>query len=221
MKWFSGWAFPDSALDDLRSKCDAGILAREEAMTGMDARLTFPILGSWSLGSFQSLEMAVENPRSVAALIVISSTPKFCAAEDFACGQAEGHLRAMQRSFMRDARMTLGGFHKLCAEPAVLPASEIVRRIEQSLAIGTDRLASGLRNLREKDVRAGIAKVTCPVLLLHGEDDRVIPCDASRWMKDRLSNATLLTLPGAGHDLPIRNADWVAEEIRKFAESLA
>lgn len=212
MKWFSGWAFPDSSLDPLRSACDAVL---------NDRTRNFPSIGSWSLGSFQSLEMAMGDPQSVAALVLIASTPKFCATEDFPFGQAEGNLRAMQRSFIRDPRMTLGGFHKLCAEPVTLPASEIAGRIEQSLTLGIDKLAAGLRDLREKDIRAGVTKVTCPVLLLHGEADRVIPCDASRWMKERLPNARLVTLPDGGHDVPLRNADWVAEQVRAFLEAVA
>jgi pimeloyl-[acyl-carrier protein] methyl ester esterase len=204
MKWFSGWAFPASSLAAFDEKTSQ-----------------FPMIGSWSLGSFQSLEMAMKNPRSIRGMILISSTPRFCATDDFEHGLSEASLRAMQRSLSRDSRATLEGFHKLCAEPVVLSEDELSDRVEKSLSLGIEALAAGLRELREKDFRSEVSKIEVPVLLLHGDEDRVIPVGASRWLAANLPHAKLVTLPGAGHDLPVRNADWVAAEISRFAGELA
>ncbi|WP_405013833.1 alpha/beta fold hydrolase [Kitasatospora sp. NBC_01539] len=43
------------------------------------------------------------------------------------------------------------------------------------------------------------ADVRCPVLLLHGERDRVVPAAHSRWLARRLPTAELRTTPGDGH----------------------
>jgi pimeloyl-ACP methyl ester carboxylesterase len=127
----------------------------------------------------------------------------------------------MQRSLARDARGTLENFHRLCAAPAELSAAELSERVGQSLSIAIEQLAAGLCDLRDKDFRGRVGEVSCPVLLLHGEEDRVIPCDASRWLAANLPNAKLVTLAGAGHDLPLRHADWVASEIAVFAGEIA
>lgn len=203
MKWISGWAFPDSALAALDEKTSQ-----------------FPMVGSWSLGSFQSLEMVMKNPRDIRAMVLVSSTARFCAAGDYAFGLAEGNLRAMQRGLTRDACGTMNSFHRLCAAPEVLDDAEIAARMAASLALGLETLAEGLRDLREKDFRKRVGEITSPVLLLHGEEDRVISCDASRWLAAHLPNAKLVTLPGAGHDLPIRNSDWVAERIAEFGKEI-
>lgn len=204
MNWLSGWAYPPSALHELAART-----------------APFPFVGSWSLGSFQSLEMAAQDPTSVRALVLVSSTPRFCAAEDFPCGMPGANLRAMQRAFAREARPALESFHRLCAAPEDAEDGAIAARTDASLEMDPGTLADGLRDLREKDLRAKIGAVSCPVLLLHGEEDRVIPCDAARWMEAHLPRAKLVTLPGAGHDLPLRHADWCAGRIADFAGQLA
>ena len=41
-----------------------------------------------------------------------------------------------------------------------------------------------------------------PILLIHGEDDRMVPCDMSRKIADACpANCTILTIPNAGHGL--------------------
>jgi len=55
-------------------------------------------------------------------------------------------------------------------------------------------------------------------LLLHGEEDRVIPAGASTWLAANMPRARLVTMPGAGHDLPLRNAEWCAGRIAEFLE---
>lgn len=43
------------------------------------------------------------------------------------------------------------------------------------------------------------ASVACPVLLLHGDNDRIVPVAHSRWLADRIRGAELQVRPGAGH----------------------
>lgn len=204
MKWLPGWAYPSTSLASL---------------AGMTSQ--FPVTGSWSLGSFQSMEAAMKNPVSIPALILVGSTARFCATDGYDCGLPEANLRAMQRALTRDPRGTLESFHRLCAGPATLSAGELAQRVEQSLSLGLDSLAAGLRELREKDLRDDVTTIECPVLLLHGEEDRVIPVAAARRLAARLPRAKLVTMPGAGHDLPIRHADRVAEQISKFVGGLS
>lgn len=48
----------------------------------------------------------------------------------------------------------------------------------------------------------GAARSEIPILLIHGEDDRLVPCDMSRRMASRNpGRIRLCTVPGAGHGL--------------------
>lgn len=50
------------------------------------------------------------------------------------------------------------------------------------------------------------AEITAPVLLLHGEDDRMIPAAHSTWLARRCPGAELRTTPGDGHLSVLRHA---------------
>jgi pimeloyl-ACP methyl ester carboxylesterase len=45
----------------------------------------------------------------------------------------------------------------------------------------------------------GLGDVTAPVLLVHGEEDRVVPSGHARWMHAHLPVSELRLLPGQGH----------------------
>ena len=52
-----------------------------------------------------------------------------------------------------------------------------------------------------------------PILLLHGEDDRFVPCSMSREIHAAGRTTRLVTFPGAGHGL-----SYIADEARYSAE---
>lgn len=73
------------------------------------------------------------------------------------------------------------------------------------------------------DRRSRLAKVDVPTLVLHGEDDPLVKCEAGRETAACIPGAKLVTIPGWGHDLPVelidRLADEVAAHIRSVSES--
>ncbi len=58
------------------------------------------------------------------------------------------------------------------------------------------QLAPRLRD--EADVRALLARVHCPILVIHGSDDHVRPCASGARLAE-LANGTLVVLDGSGH----------------------
>lgn len=63
------------------------------------------------------------------------------------------------------------------------------------------RLFAGL-NIKESSAAEAVRHTDLPILLIHGEDDRFVPCDMSREIYHNCSsNAQLFTFPDAGHGL--------------------
>jgi pimeloyl-ACP methyl ester carboxylesterase len=58
------------------------------------------------------------------------------------------------------------------------------------------------------------ADVTAPVLLLHGDADRIVPVGHAAWLAERCPSASLRVVPGAGHISVLESApvafDWLA-----------
>ncbi|HET9163257.1 MAG TPA: alpha/beta hydrolase [Solirubrobacterales bacterium] len=54
-------------------------------------------------------------------------------------------------------------------------------------------------------------RISTPIRLFHGEDDRSVPCAHSRWIASRIPSAGLTTWPGVGHlHTPVRWAEVYA-----------
>ena len=71
----------------------------------------------------------------------------------------------------------------------------------------------GRFNLERCDAPSALSKATVPVLFIHGEDDRFVPCEMSRRCYEACgADKTLLTVPDAGHGLGflIDNAGYTA-----------
>jgi pimeloyl-ACP methyl ester carboxylesterase len=60
-------------------------------------------------------------------------------------------------------------------------------------------LATLLLALRVGDLRAEAARVRCPVLVIAGTADPVVPVAQARWLAEHLANVELRALPGVGH----------------------
>jgi pimeloyl-ACP methyl ester carboxylesterase len=67
------------------------------------------------------------------------------------------------------------------------------------------------------------AQVTAPVLLLHGERDRVVPASHGRWLAAHLPSADLWLSPDDGHISVLNSAgpalDWLAERAGRLGSA--
>lgn len=63
------------------------------------------------------------------------------------------------------------------------------------------------------DRSAMLGCITTPTLVIHGEDDPLVPVEAGRDTAAKIPNAKLLTIPGMGHDLPLALVDPIADAI--------
>lgn len=51
----------------------------------------------------------------------------------------------------------------------------------------------------ESDLRAGVKQISQPALAIAGQNDRVTPPGATRWIADSLPDARFAEIPRAGH----------------------
>ena len=70
----------------------------------------------------------------------------------------------------------------------------------------------------QPDRTPALASVSAPTLVIHGEDDPLVDPSGGRAAADAIPGATLLLVPGMGHDMPPALADrFVAELTAHFA----
>ena len=72
--------------------------------------------------------------------------------------------------------------------------------------------------IADGDRRGMLKGITVPTLVLHGEDDPLVPCEGGRDTAACIPDAKLKTIPGWGHDLPLDLVDDLAGEIADHAQ---
>lgn len=68
------------------------------------------------------------------------------------------------------------------------------------------------------DRRPMIARLSVPTLVLHGEDDPLLPVAHGRDAAATIPGAKIKTIPGWGHDLPLELVDELADAIAAHAK---
>lgn len=190
------------------------------------------ILAGNSMGGKHALAFAVAHPGRVAGLVLVDGSG--------------GPMLKLDKKEDKDSGNI--GF-KIAQTPGInllveqiTPRSLIAQSLEQSVSVksvaseaAVTRYWELLRypgNRRATLKRFGypydplseaeIAAVTTPTLILWGEEDRLIPVEAGRWLDKTMPNSTLVIYPKIGH-LPHEEAPaatlgdlkpWLAEHAR-------
>jgi non-heme chloroperoxidase len=77
-----------------------------------------------------------------------------------------------------------------------------------------------IKAFSETDFTEDLRKIQIPVLLLHGDDDQIVPIGASAHHSSKLlRNSMFKVYPGAPHGLCTTEADMVNRDLLEFAKS--
>ena len=71
--------------------------------------------------------------------------------------------------------------------------------------------------LADGDRRPMLRAITAPTLVIHGEQDPLVPLEAGRDTAASIDGARLMTIAGMGHDLPLALVDTLADAIADHA----
>ncbi|NSX03368.1 alpha/beta fold hydrolase [Cupriavidus gilardii] len=87
----------------------------------------------------------------------------------------------------------------------------------QGMAGGIVGQYACIKEFSEVDYTEDLKKMTVPTLILHGDDDQIVPIDnAARLSAKIVPNATLKVYPGASHGMCVINADEVNADLLAF-----
>jgi non-heme chloroperoxidase len=77
-----------------------------------------------------------------------------------------------------------------------------------------------IKAFSETDFTEDLKKIDIPVLVLHGDDDQIVPIDAAGRMSAKiLKNATLKVYPGFPHGMCTTQADTINADLLAFIKS--
>lgn len=196
---------PSRALDlpgfgsRLNETCPARLAALADSLHGPAEPTVY--LG-WSLGGLACLQLALQRPERVKALIILCSTPRFLADPQWPAGATLENFSRFRDAFQQDWQQAVRRF-LLMQTGKNAGNSAAVRRLVEDLAGNLPKpedhnLDNGLEVLAHADLRDSLAQLDVPVLLIGGQRDRVCHPDATEFMANNIPGSRLHTL-NSGH----------------------
>ena len=160
------------------------------------------ILCGWSLGALLALEAASRKPARIGGLVLVGATPSFVQRDDWPHAQPATLLDGFTAAVRKRPADTLQRFVALLNQGDA-HARANTRAQQQALAAAPtpdgESLIRGLDWLRKTDLRPLIPTVSIPTLLIHGENDPLMPLPAAQWLAEHLPEAQLEVFKGAAH----------------------
>lgn len=180
-------------------------------------------------GGPRALAVAALLPtRTVAAVAVAAPAPWPAAGLDWFAGMAPGPARELSAAAAGEEALEAVLAADDAFDPEVFTPGdharldgswswllEVVRAATRDGATGF--VADDVAAMRPWGFR--IEEIAVPVLVVHGEADRMVPVAHGAWLADRIPVAELRTVPGAGHIAVLDVAPAALEWLRAAADA--
>ncbi|WP_049556205.1 alpha/beta fold hydrolase [Nonomuraea sp. SBT364] len=198
--------FHEAGVPDFRGTAPYLLNDMADDAAGLMDALGWPaahVMGA-SMGGMIAQTLAIRHPERVLTLTSIMSTtgPAVAPPSEAAGAVLFGAPPADREAVLEQALKTWS----VIGSPGFEMDRERVQRLA-GLAFdrcfdppGTARQLAAI--MASGDRAEGLAGVKVPTLVVHGEDDPLVPVEGGRATAAAVPGAELLTFPGMGHDLP-------------------
>ncbi len=162
--------------------------------------------------------------KRVAMAVLISAVPPLMVKTDKNPAGApisvfddlRAQLVANRAQFYRDITLPFYGYNR--------PGAKISEGIRehwwlQGMMGGIKPHYDCIKAFSETDFTEDLKKFDVPTLILHGDDDQIVPIAAAGLMSAKIvKNATLKVYPGFPHGMPTTNADQINADLLAFVQ---
>lgn len=176
-----------------------------------------------SMGGMIAQHIAFGFPERVLSLTSIMSTtgnPKLPPAQKEAIRALTRRPASMEESVLVEHGMLIG---RTIGSPGY-PADEERLRANTTANVRRSVYPEGMPRqlaaiIADGCRRSRLAGVTAPTLVIHGEADPLVPLAGGQDTAAHIPGATLKTIPGMGHDLPLQLVDEIADAVADHARA--
>ena len=173
----------------------------------------------WSMGGLVALRAAMLHPDKVNALVTVASSPCFVRRPGWQSAMLPALLDTFATELEQDYRRTLDRFLALQVRGSA-NASAVLKNLRTTLLSHGVPQAAGLRAglevLRNTDLRSELNTIHCPILMLMGERDTLVPVGVSEDLRRYCPEAMIEVVANAGHAPFIAAPEKVALKVTEF-----
>jgi pimeloyl-[acyl-carrier protein] methyl ester esterase len=202
---------PAFTLDGVVAALDAALAASAQPLT---------VVG-WSLGGLIAMRWALAKPECVTRLVLIAATPRFVASEDWPHALSARTLARFGDELRVAWKPTVQRFLALQVRGSEHGRATLALMREQLFARGEPSpgtLAGALAVLTGTDLRADLAALAQPTLVVGGSRDTLILPGAGAWLAEHLPDAKCVTISGAGHAPFLSHPEAFAAAVEAFLD---
>ncbi len=180
------------------------------------------ILVGWSLGAIVAQRFATTFSEKLDKLILVSGTPRFVDSEDWPHATRQEVFSQFSRELEQDYQSTLKRFIYLQSRGGE-KAGETQKQLQETMVNGPQpdsvSLRCGLDILGSADLREDLNKIQCPVQLVMGERDTLVPFSVGNDIIEMLNKANLEIIPRAGHAPFLSHPAKFIQVVNSFIEA--
>ncbi len=154
------------------------------------------------------------------AVLVSSVVPYMLATPDNVDGTEPAAFQKMSEALQDDRARFYTGFFKQFYGVRILPSvssewMESTRNV--AMQAGLRATLECVKSFSTTDFRRDLSSFKVPTLVIHGDDDQVVPIYAAgRAAVKGIANATLIEYEGAPHAIPVTHRDRLTEDLLAF-----
>ena len=176
---------------------------------------------AWSLGGMVAMKLA-HRRSDIKALVLVASSPCFLKKEDWQHGVEPAKFNQLISQLSKDKIKSLQTFAGLVAMGEVHPRQTINKLNEHLVRNVPDRqtLMSGLKILRDEDLRQVLVKQHCPVGIIFGENDILVKQSTGRAIQVSRPDIHTIEIPETGHAPFLSHPQETADALMKLTARL-
>ncbi len=196
----------DMLADDCKGLLDELNIAQPAVICGL------------SMGGYITMALYRHYPQIFKGMILASTRP----GPDTAEGKANRHVSIHNAVQHGSTTISDGMLQKIVSPQTLANNPELVKKLQSIMEkTSVNGIVGALQGMLERpDSSPTLAKVTCPVLIVHGEDDQIIPTHEAEQMHQLIPNSHLVIIPAAGHLANMEQPELFNRAVREFLSTL-
>jgi 3-oxoadipate enol-lactonase len=194
-------------------------MAQDVAALMDHLEITRAVIGGLSMGGYVALAFYKQFPSRVRALVLADTR----AQADTEEGKQTRQQQAEKALAEGMAGIADGMLPKLLTPDTVSKRPELVKRVrDMMLKTKPEGAAAALLGMAERDDNTSLlSQITCPALILVGQDDPITPVQDSEKMHREIAGSRLVVLENAAHVSNLEQTEQFNEELLRFLNESA